>query len=132
MIAPTRHLVTISKRRPDRPRQRALARGGVAKSGYQSLPDDAKRNRSEGEHRWNTDAWGCQDLPYPRSVSERAPSAGVGRLAAWGSSDATEARRLVDICLDAGVSMFDSADVYSVGESERVLGEAIKGRRDKV
>ncbi|HEU0146447.1 MAG TPA: aldo/keto reductase, partial [Bradyrhizobium sp.] len=34
---------------------------------------------------------------------------GVGRLAAWGSTDATEARRLIDICLDAGVSMFDSA-----------------------
>src|ERR1700761_3541628 len=57
---------------------------------------------------------------------------GVGRLAAWGSTDATEARRLVDICLDAGVSMFDTADVYSAGESERVLGAAIKGRRDKV
>ena len=57
---------------------------------------------------------------------------GVGRLAAWGSTDATEARRLVDICLDAGVTMFDSADVYSQGQSERVLGEAIKGRRDKV
>jgi aryl-alcohol dehydrogenase-like predicted oxidoreductase len=57
---------------------------------------------------------------------------GVGRLAAWGSTDATEARRLVDICLDAGVSMFDTANVYSLGESERVLGEAIKGRRDRV
>jgi aryl-alcohol dehydrogenase-like predicted oxidoreductase len=57
---------------------------------------------------------------------------GVGRLAAWGTTDATEARRLLDICLDAGVSMFDTANVYSLGESERVLGEAIKGRRDKV
>jgi aryl-alcohol dehydrogenase-like predicted oxidoreductase len=57
---------------------------------------------------------------------------GVGRLAAWGRTDAIEARRLVDICLDAGVSMFDTADIYSLGESERVLGAAIKGRRDKV
>ena len=57
---------------------------------------------------------------------------GVGRLAAWGTTDAAEARRLLDICLDAGVSMFDTANVYSLGESERVLGEAIKGRRDKV
>jgi aryl-alcohol dehydrogenase-like predicted oxidoreductase len=57
---------------------------------------------------------------------------GVGKLAAWGSTDATEARRLLDICLDAGVSMFDTADVYSLGESERVLGQAIKGRRDKL
>ena len=53
-------------------------------------------------------------------------------FAAWGNTDATQARRLLDICLDAGVNMFDTADVYSRGESERVLGEAIKGRRDKV
>jgi aryl-alcohol dehydrogenase-like predicted oxidoreductase len=48
---------------------------------------------------------------------------------AWGSSDVTEATRLVDICLDAGVSMFDSADIYSGGAAEEVLGQAIKGRR---
>ncbi len=53
-------------------------------------------------------------------------------FAAWGNTDATQARRLLDICLDAGVNMFDTADVYSRGESESVLGEAIKGRRDKV
>ena len=51
---------------------------------------------------------------------------------AWGRSDAAEARRLVDICLEAGVTLFDTADVYSDGASERVLGEAIKGRRDAV
>jgi aryl-alcohol dehydrogenase-like predicted oxidoreductase len=51
---------------------------------------------------------------------------------AWGSTDENGARRIVDICLDAGVVMFDSADVYSGGEAERVLGSAIKGRRDKV
>ncbi len=50
----------------------------------------------------------------------------------WGQSDAKEARRLVDICLDAGVNLFDTADVYSDGSSEEVLGEAIKGRRDAV
>jgi len=57
---------------------------------------------------------------------------GKGRLAAWGSSDATEATRLVDICLEHGLTMFDSADIYAAGESEKVLGAAIKGRRDKV
>ncbi len=58
---------------------------------------------------------------------------GAGPLfGAWGQSDATEARRLVDICLEAGVNLFDTADVYSDGASERVLGEAIKGRRDAV
>jgi aryl-alcohol dehydrogenase-like predicted oxidoreductase len=51
---------------------------------------------------------------------------------AWGNTDVAEARRLVDICLDAGMNLFDSADVYSDGAAESILGEAIKGRRDKV
>lgn len=50
----------------------------------------------------------------------------------WGNSDAVEARRIVDICIDAGVNLFDTADVYSDGASEQVLGEAIRGRRDAV
>ncbi|HEY4177482.1 MAG TPA: aldo/keto reductase [Kofleriaceae bacterium] len=50
----------------------------------------------------------------------------------WGTSDTAEARRLVDVCLDAGVTMFDTADVYSNGASEEILGEAIAGRRDDV
>ena len=51
---------------------------------------------------------------------------------AWGTTDATEARRLVDICLEAGVNLFDTADVYSAGASEEVLSQAIRGRRDAV
>lgn len=51
---------------------------------------------------------------------------------AWGSTDVKEATHLVDICLEAGLTMFDSADVYSDGSSEEVLGGAIKGRRDQV
>ncbi|HWY64712.1 MAG TPA: aldo/keto reductase [Rhizomicrobium sp.] len=51
---------------------------------------------------------------------------------AWGDTDAKGAERLVDICLDAGLSMFDSADVYSAGAAEEVLGAAIRGRRNKV
>jgi len=51
---------------------------------------------------------------------------------AWGSTDVEEASRLVDICLEAGVTLFDTADVYSDGASEEVLGKAIKGRRDRV
>ena len=58
---------------------------------------------------------------------------GKGPLfSAWGQSDAGEARRLIDICLEAGVNLFDTADVYSAGASEEVLGEAIRGRRDAV
>jgi aryl-alcohol dehydrogenase-like predicted oxidoreductase len=53
-------------------------------------------------------------------------------FAKWGNSDVAEARRLVDICLEAGVTLFDTADVYSFGQSEEILGEVIKGRRDKV
>ncbi len=51
---------------------------------------------------------------------------------AWGQSDVAEATRLVDICLDAGMNMFDSADIYSEGAAESILGGAIKGRRDQV
>jgi aryl-alcohol dehydrogenase-like predicted oxidoreductase len=51
---------------------------------------------------------------------------------AWGSSDVAEATRLVDICLEAGVNLFDTADVYSDGMSEEILGQAIKGKRNQV
>ncbi|WP_419996197.1 aldo/keto reductase [Streptomyces boninensis] len=51
---------------------------------------------------------------------------------AWGTTDVDEARRMVDVALDAGITMFDTADVYSDGASEEVLGAAIKGRRDEV
>jgi aryl-alcohol dehydrogenase-like predicted oxidoreductase len=52
---------------------------------------------------------------------------------AWGSTQADEAKKLINICLDAGVNLFDTADIYSDGKSEEVLGEAIKGiSRDKL
>jgi aryl-alcohol dehydrogenase-like predicted oxidoreductase len=51
---------------------------------------------------------------------------------AWGSSDVAEATRLVDICLDAGVNLFDTADIYSRGIAEEILGKAIAGRRHDV
>lgn len=50
----------------------------------------------------------------------------------WGQTDVAEAARLVDICLANGVNFFDTADVYSQGASEEILGKAVKGRRDKV
>lgn len=49
----------------------------------------------------------------------------------WGHTDAKDAKRLVDLCLDAGVNLFDTADVYSHGQSEEILGSALKGRRSK-
>src|SRR3954466_8279485 len=58
---------------------------------------------------------------------------GKGALfSSWGSTDVQEASRLIDICLEAGLTMFDSADVYSAGMAEEILGQAIKGRRDQV
>ena len=51
---------------------------------------------------------------------------------AWGASDVAEATRLVDICLEAGVNLFDTADIYSDGLSETILGKAIEGRRDQL
>ena len=53
-------------------------------------------------------------------------------FAAWGNNGVPEATRLVDICLEAGLTMFDSADIYSDGMAEEILGKAIAGRRDKV
>jgi aryl-alcohol dehydrogenase-like predicted oxidoreductase len=57
---------------------------------------------------------------------------GVEFFDAWGATaDAAQARRMVDICLEAGVTLFDTADVYSNGRSEEVLGKALEGRRDQ-
>jgi aryl-alcohol dehydrogenase-like predicted oxidoreductase len=76
---------------------------------------------------------GSSGLRVPVLSFGTATFGGTGPLfGAWGRSDETEARRLVDVCLDAGVTLFDTADVYSNGASESVLGAAIKGRRDEV
>ncbi len=49
----------------------------------------------------------------------------------WGETDVKEASRLIDICLDAGVNLFDTANVYSQGASEEILGKALSGKRDQ-
>ncbi len=51
---------------------------------------------------------------------------------AWGQVQADEATRMVDLCLDHDLNFFDTADIYSEGASEEILGKAIKGRRDKL
>jgi aryl-alcohol dehydrogenase-like predicted oxidoreductase len=50
----------------------------------------------------------------------------------WGTTDVQEATRLVDLSLEHGLNFFDTADIYSAGASEEILGQAIKGRRDDV
>lgn len=58
---------------------------------------------------------------------------GKGELfKAWGETNVKEATRLVDLCLEKGVTLFDTADIYSKGASEEILGAAIKGRRNQV
>jgi len=76
---------------------------------------------------------GASGLKVPVLSFGAGTFGGQGPLfSAWGQTDAAEARRLVDLCLEAGVTLFDTADVYSNGASEEVLGAAIKGRRDQV
>src|SRR5215475_14695476 len=57
---------------------------------------------------------------------------GTDFFKAWGSTDVAAATRLVDVCLEAGLTMFDSADTYSGGLAEEILGQAIKGRRNQL
>ncbi|WP_028297602.1 aldo/keto reductase [Olivibacter sitiensis] len=51
---------------------------------------------------------------------------------AWGNTQVDEATKLVELCLEAGVNAFDTADIYSDGLSEEILGKAIKGKRDQL
>lgn len=50
----------------------------------------------------------------------------------WGDTGVSEASRMIDMCLDAGLNMFDTADIYSRGLSEEILGKAIAGKRNRV
>ena len=76
---------------------------------------------------------GSSGLRVPALSFGTGTFGGKGPLfSAWGQSDIREARRLIDICLEAGVTLFDTADVYSNGASEEILGEAVRGRRGDV
>jgi aryl-alcohol dehydrogenase-like predicted oxidoreductase len=76
---------------------------------------------------------GASGLEVPALSLGAGTFGGKGPLfGAWGNTDVNEARRLIDLCLEAGLTMFDTADVYSNGASEEVLGRAIKGRRNAV
>jgi aryl-alcohol dehydrogenase-like predicted oxidoreductase len=76
---------------------------------------------------------GASGLKVP-ALSFGAATFGGGNefFRAWGSTDVEGARRLIDICLEAEVNLFDTSDIYSNGLSEEILGGAISGRRDKV
>jgi aryl-alcohol dehydrogenase-like predicted oxidoreductase len=57
---------------------------------------------------------------------------GQGNFKAVGDTDLEGARRQIDMCLDAGINLIDTADVYSTGRSEEIVGEALEGKRDDV
>ncbi|PPJ24462.1 aldo/keto reductase [Nocardia nova] len=76
---------------------------------------------------------GASGLLVPALSFGAGTFGGRGELfGAWGDTDAQQARRMVDVALEAGVTMFDTADVYSDGASEEILGQAIRGRQDRV
>ena len=75
---------------------------------------------------------GRSDLKVPALSFGTATFGDAPVFKAWGANGVKEATRIVDLCLDAGVNLFDSADIYSAGQAEEILGQAIKGRRDQV
>ncbi len=75
---------------------------------------------------------GRSGLRVPTLSLGTATFGGSGAFEAFGTTGAAEAARMVSICLEAGVTLFDSADVYSAGVAEELLGAAIRGRREQV
>jgi aryl-alcohol dehydrogenase-like predicted oxidoreductase len=102
-------------------------------NGWRQRHLSGQRQAHSQEHIMEYRRLGASGMTVPVLSFGTGTFGGKGPLfSAWGNTDVAQARRLIDICLEAGVSMFDTADVYSAGESERILGEAIKGRRDRV
>jgi len=89
--------------------------------------------RNSREMRVDYKHLGGSGLKVPVLSFGTATFGGVGDFfKAWGSTDVAEAKRLIDICLEHGVNFFDTANVYSRGRSEEVLGAALAGRRNEV
>ena len=77
---------------------------------------------------------GSSGLRVPVLTLGTGTFGGTGEFfGAWGNTDVAQARSLIDICLDVGLNMYDSADIYSDGNAESILGAAIRGRaRDRL
>jgi len=75
---------------------------------------------------------GASGLHVPVLSLGTATFGELGLPTDWGPTDEAAAARMIDICLDRGVSMFDTADVYNDGRAEAVLGHAIKGKRERL
>jgi aryl-alcohol dehydrogenase-like predicted oxidoreductase len=92
-----------------------------------------KQPAQEGEAVMEQRQLGGCGLRVPVLGFGTATFGGVGEVfKAWGGTEVEEARRLVDICLEAGVTFFDTANAYSRGRAEEVLGAALAGRRSRV
>src|ERR1700761_650070 len=107
------------------------------------IRDGAKSGASSTEGKARVNSKSGTDMEYRQlggsGLKVPVLSFGTGRFGggddffkAWGASDVAEATRLVDICLEAGLNMLDTADIYSNGLAEEITGQAIKGRWDKV
>src|SRR5688572_1222908 len=73
---------------------------------------------------------GGSGLEVPALSFGTATFGGQGEFCkAWGSTQVAEATTLANLCIDAGVNMFDTADIYSQGLSEEILGKALAGKR---
>jgi aryl-alcohol dehydrogenase-like predicted oxidoreductase len=75
---------------------------------------------------------GNSGLRVPKYILGTVPFSGTNGFEAAGNVQEEDARRMVDLCLEAGINMFDTANLYSKGDAERVLGAAIKGRRHEL
>src|SRR5262245_57493712 len=75
---------------------------------------------------------GRSELKVPALSFGTATFGDAPAFKAWGANGVKQATRVVDLCLDAGVTLFDSADIYSAGQAEEILGQAVKGRRNRV
>ncbi|WP_053216988.1 aldo/keto reductase [Virgibacillus senegalensis] len=75
---------------------------------------------------------GNSGLRVPKYILGTIPFSGTNGFEAAGNINEDDARKMVDIALEAGINMFDTANLYSKGDAERVLGAAIQGRRDEV
>lgn len=75
---------------------------------------------------------GASGLYVPVLTLGTATFGGTNGFEGWGATQVAEATRMVNLCMDAGLNLFDTADVYSRGLSEEILGKAVKGQRDKL
>src|SRR5262249_9340085 len=117
--------------------RRAIGMLGDAPSGRRSFSQRRRRPGFTSQHGRNATMefrqLGGSGFKVPvLSLGTGTFGGGNDFFRAWGASDVAEATRLVDICLEAGLTMFDSADVYSGGLAEEILGQAIKGKRNRL